>query len=160
MGSANIGELTTDSESETRKLGYALGAMLMPGDVVSLTGDLGAGKTRFVQGVARGLGIDEPVTSPTFPIIKIYEGRLPLYHFDVFRLKTIAELEAIGYEEYFFGNGATIIEWGDKFREALPTDHLRLEIHRDLNDSERRFFIVEAYGGRSRELAKAVVGAA
>ena len=152
-------ELTTNSEIETRELGRALAAALAPGDVISLTGDLGAGKTRFVQGVAAGLGVDEPVTSPTFTIMKIYEGRLPLYHFDVYRLQKITELQAIGYEEYFFGEGATIIEWGDKIREALPADYLRLEIHRDVDDIERRLLIVEASGERSQELAKTLAGA-
>ena len=160
MGPISRDELSSDSEAGTRELGCALAPVLTPGDVISLTGDLGAGKTRFVQGVATGLGIDEPVTSPTFTIMKVYEGRLPLYHFDAYRLHKLAELEAIGYEEYFFGDGATIIEWGDKIREALPADHLRLEIHRDIGDVERRLFIVEASGERSRELAKALAGAA
>lgn len=159
MGPISKDELTTDSEGGTRELGRVLATALAPGDIISLTGDLGAGKTRFVQGVAAGLGVDEPVTSPTFTIMKIYEGPLPLYHFDVYRLQKITELEAIGYEEYFFGEGVTIIEWGDKIREALPADHLRLEIHRDIDHIERRLFIVEASGERSRELAKALAGA-
>ena len=160
MGPLSKDEVMTDSEEKTRDLGQALGAALAPGDIISLTGDLGAGKTRFAQGLAAGLGVDGPVTSPTFTIMKIYEGRLPLYHFDVYRIQKIAELEAIGYEEYFFGDGATVIEWGDKIAQILPRDHLRLEIHRDFNRIEQRLFIVEAFGERSRELAKILAQAA
>src|SRR3972149_9195313 len=102
-------ELTTNSETETKQLAKSLAKALRPGDIISLTGDLGAGKTRFVQGLADGLGVNEAVTSPTFTIIRSYEGRLPLHHFDVYRLSGLRDLDHLGYEEYFFGDGVTVI---------------------------------------------------
>ncbi len=149
-------ELTTESETDTRELGRSLATVLAAGDLISLTGDLGAGKTRFAQGVAAGLGVAEPVTSPTFTIMRLYEGRLPFFHFDVYRLQGAAELVPLGYEEYFYGDGVTIVEWGDKVREALPEDYLRLEMHRDPDEPNRRLFVVEASGARSQLLLSAL----
>jgi len=151
-------ELTTESEEETRRLAFKLADELRPGDIISLTGDLGAGKTRFVQGLADGLEIDEAVTSPTFTIIRTYNGRLPLYHFDVYRLSGIRELEPLGYEEYFFGDGVTVVEWGDKVIDALPDDHLTVEMHRTEESPDRRRLIVKAGGPRAEKLRKQLVG--
>ncbi len=121
----------THSPDETGRLGEAFASLVRRGDIISLSGDLGAGKTRFVQGLAAGLGVKEHVTSPTFAIIKEYStGRLPLYHFDVYRLDDPRELEGLGYEDYFFGDGVTVIEWGDKISNLIPSSALSLNIKR------------------------------
>jgi tRNA threonylcarbamoyladenosine biosynthesis protein TsaE len=121
----------THSPEETGRLGAAFASLVRPGDIISLTGDLGAGKTRFVQGLAEGLGVSEHVTSPTFAIIKEYStGRLPLYHLDVYRLENERDLEGLGYEDYFFGEGVTVIEWGDKVAGLIPDNALNIGITR------------------------------
>lgn len=106
---------------ETHDLGRKLGAQALPGQVICLEGDLGVGKTVFTQGFAEGLGIAGPVNSPTFTILQIYEeGRLPLYHFDVYRIGDAQEMEEIGYEEYFYGQGVCLIEWPSRIEELIP----------------------------------------
>ena len=111
----------SNSERETYELGFSLGAEAKPGEIYCLDGDLGAGKTVFAKGFAAGLKIDEPITSPTFTIVKEYvDGRLPLYHFDVYRVHSEEDLFEIGYEEYFFGNGVCFVEWADFIGELLP----------------------------------------
>ncbi|HEB12361.1 MAG TPA: tRNA (adenosine(37)-N6)-threonylcarbamoyltransferase complex ATPase subunit type 1 TsaE [Actinobacteria bacterium] len=148
-------QLTTETEEETKTLAEGLAVALEAGDIISLTGDLGAGKTRFVQGLADGLGIKKPVTSPTFTIIKQYDdGRLPLYHFDVYRLNGPSDLRALGYEEYFFGDGITVIEWGDKINDLLPPDHLTIEFHRTTESVNRRTLVFTSRGQRSEQLKK------
>ncbi len=129
----------TNSPAETGHIGAALARFLTPGDIISLTGDLGSGKTRFVQGLAGGLKINELITSPTFAIIKEYAGdRLPLYHFDVYRLDGPKDLEGIGFEEYFFGDGVTVIEWGDKIASLLPEAVLTIRFQRGPGDDFRQ----------------------
>lgn len=106
---------------DTYQLGYKMGAEAKKGEIYCLSGDLGVGKTVFTQGFAKGMGIDEAVNSPTFTIIQEYDsGRLPLYHFDVYRIADIDEMEEIGYEDYFFGNGVCLIEWAELIEELLP----------------------------------------
>ena len=106
------------SAEETYELGKKLGSEANPGDVLTLIGDLGVGKTVFTQGFADGLGITEPISSPTFTIVQVYEeGRLPFYHFDVYRIGDIEEMDEIGYEDYFYGNGVTMIEWANLIEE-------------------------------------------
>ena len=112
--------LRTASADETRAVAAALAAHLEAGDVVVLVGDLGAGKTTFAQGIARGLGVEGPVTSPTFTLVQQYAGRLPVAHVDVYRLDRIQELHDLGFEELIDGPGVTIIEWGDTVRQVLP----------------------------------------
>ena len=146
--------LITESEDQTKRLASKIAPTIKAGDVICLTGDLGAGKTHFVQGLALALGIEGQITSPTFTIIKEYSGRLPLYHFDVFRLAAPKEMAAIGYEEYFFGDGVTVIEWGDKIADLLPKDHLVIEFHRVIESENRRMLIVKASGPRSEKLKK------
>lgn len=125
--------IETFSEKETFALGKKLGEEAKSGQVYTLTGDLGVGKTVFTQGLAKGLEIDEPVNSPTFTIIQIYEeGRLPLYHFDVYRIGDIEEMEEIGYEDYFYGKGVCLIEWANLIEEILPEDYTRILIEKDL----------------------------
>ena len=122
------------SEQETFAIGSMLGREAVPGQVYCLNGDLGAGKTVFARGFADGLGIHEPVTSPTFTIIKEYrEGRIPLYHFDVYRIGDPGEMDAIGYEEYFFGDGVCLVEWSDLIEELIPEDAVQINIRRDLS---------------------------
>ncbi|MBD5460343.1 MAG: tRNA (adenosine(37)-N6)-threonylcarbamoyltransferase complex ATPase subunit type 1 TsaE [Lachnospiraceae bacterium] len=123
----------TYSEKETWQLGFLLGQQAKPGTVCALTGDLGVGKTVFTQGLAAGLGIAEAVSSPTFTIVQIYEeGRLPLYHFDVYRIGDVEEMEEVGYEDYFYGDGVCLIEWADLIREILPAKYCRITIKKDL----------------------------
>ncbi len=123
----------TLSPEETFELGKKIGQEAMPGTVYTLTGDLGAGKTVFTQGVAAGLGITEPVNSPTFTIVQIYEGgRCPFYHLDVYRIGDISEMDEIGYEDYFYGDGVCLIEWADLIEEILPEHLVRIQIAKDL----------------------------
>ena len=125
--------IETNSAEETFALGKALGEKASPGQIYTLDGDLGTGKTVFTQGVAAGLGITEAISSPTFTIIQEYDtGRLPLYHFDVYRIGDIEEMEEIGYDDYFFGEGICLIEWADLIREILPEHVIRITIEKDL----------------------------
>ena len=130
-----IGKMVTESRSpeETYELGRKIGLQARPGQVYTLTGDLGVGKTVFTQGVAAGLGITEPVSSPTFTIVQVYEeGRLPFYHFDVYRIGDIEEMEEIGYDDYFFGKGICLIEWAELIEEILPDDRISITIEKNL----------------------------
>ena len=125
--------IETNSAEETFALGKALGEKASPGQIYTLDGDLGTGKTVFTQGVAAGLGITEAISSPTFTIIQEYDtGRLPLYHFDVYRIGDIEEMEEIGYDDYFFGEGICLIEWADLIREILPEHVIQITIEKDL----------------------------
>ena len=123
----------TNSPEETFALGRRFGEAANPGDVCILIGDLGVGKTVFTQGIAAGLGIDEPVCSPTFTIVQVYEGgRLPFYHFDVYRIGDPEEMEEVGYEDYFYGDGLSMVEWGNYITELLPPRHKEITIEKDL----------------------------
>ena len=134
---------------DTYELGEKIGQMAKPGMVISLTGDLGVGKTVFTQGLAKGLGIEEPVNSPTFTIVQVYEkGRLPLYHFDVYRIGDIEEMDEIGYEDYFYGGGVCLIEWADLIREILPEQMCRVTIEKDLEKGfDYRKITLEGFKG-------------
>ena len=124
----------TYSSEETYDLGESLGRKAGAGQIYTLIGDLGTGKTVFTQGFAKGMGVKEYVNSPTFTILQVYEdGRLPLYHFDVYRIEEPEEMEEIGYEDYFFGDGVTLIEWADIIGELIPEDAVRIEISKDLS---------------------------
>lgn len=121
----------TFSPEETFELGRKIGRQASPGDVYALTGDLGVGKTVFTKGLAEGLGITEPVTSPTFTIVQSYEGgRLPFHHFDVYRIEDIDEMDEIGYEDCFYGDGVTLVEWADVIAELLPENTIRITIEK------------------------------
>ena len=125
--------IETRSPEETFELGKKIGEAAKPGQVYTLNGDLGVGKTVFTQGVAAGLGITEPVSSPTFTIVQVYEeGRLPFYHFDVYRIGDIEEMEEIGYDDYFFGEGSCLIEWAELIRDILPEKRIEITIEKDL----------------------------
>ena len=136
----------TFSERETWELGEEMGRAALKGQVYSLTGDLGVGKTVFTKGLAAGLGITEPVVSPTFTIVQIYEeGRLPFYHFDVYRISDISEMDEIGYEDYIYGDGVSLIEWADLTPEVLPEHYMEVRIEKDLEQGfdYRRISICE-----------------
>ena len=121
------------SVEETLELGRKLGRQALPGQVYTLVGDLGVGKTVLTQGIAEGLEIEEPICSPTFTIVQVYEeGRMPFYHFDVYRIGDIEEMDEIGYEEYFYGEGLTMIEWANLIEEILPEKRKDITIEKDL----------------------------
>lgn len=126
-------KIDSNSSDETYQLGFRLGSKAEKGEVYCLNGDLGVGKTVFTQGFAKGLGIIEPVNSPTFTIIQEYEGTgLPFYHFDVYRISDIEEMDEIGYEDYFYGNGVCLIEWSELIEELLPKNRTLICIKKDL----------------------------
>ena len=126
--------IETENPEETFALGQKIGRAATPGQVYTLIGDLGVGKTVFTQGVASGLGITEPVNSPTFTIVQVYEeGRLPFYHFDVYRIGDIEEMKEFGYDDYFFGVGVCLIEWAELIEEILPENRISITIEKDLS---------------------------
>ena len=140
-------EHVTNSPEETEALGEMLAGRLEPGTVIAFTGDLGAGKTAFVRGLARGLGVQERVTSPTFTIVNEYEGgRLPLFHFDMYRLGSADELFDIGWEDYLARGGVCAVEWSENVADALDNDCLRVDIRRGEDDDQR---IITIGGGKS-----------
>lgn len=142
----------TNSPDETRKLGQRIGASLQAGDCLCLTGTLGAGKTLLAQGIAQGMGITEDVTSPTFTVLQIYHGRLPVYHYDLYRLRQPEELLDIGFDEYSGPNGVTLIEWPDKFPEYMPEHALWIEI--TLIGEVERKIALSPCGSRHESLLK------
>lgn len=125
--------IESNSPEETFRVGKELGERAYAGQVFTLTGDLGVGKTVFTQGLAKGLGIDEPVNSPTFTIVQEYDGgRLPFYHFDVYRIGDIEEMEEVGFDDYVMGEGVSLIEWADLIREILPDKRTEILIEKNL----------------------------
>lgn len=131
-------EIVIRNEEDTRDFALKLADLLQPGTVLALIGDLGTGKTTLTKYIARGLGIAETLTSPTFTIVKeYYSGRLPLYHFDVYRMESAADLFEIGAEEYFYGDGVCIVEWADQVAEILPDETLCIFIEYGKTESER-----------------------
>ncbi|MDO4394085.1 MAG: tRNA (adenosine(37)-N6)-threonylcarbamoyltransferase complex ATPase subunit type 1 TsaE [Bacillota bacterium] len=127
-----------NNETETYDFGMKMAEELKPGTVVALVGDLGTGKTTLTKAIAQGLGVSEVITSPTFTIVKEYEsGRLPLYHFDVYRIGDIDEMYELGYEEYFYGEGVSIVEWADIIDELIPENAIRINIEYGINEGER-----------------------
>ncbi len=125
--------IETRSAKETFELGVEIGQKAKKGQVYTLVGDLGVGKTVFTQGLAEGLGITEPISSPTFTIVQEYdEGRLPFYHFDVYRIGDISEMDEIGFEDYVYGEGVSLIEWANLIEEILPEDCIAITIEKDL----------------------------
>lgn len=143
--------IETHDPEETFEVGRTIGMNAKPGQIYTLTGDLGVGKTVFTQGVAAGLGITEPVNSPTFTIIQEYEdGRLPFYHFDVYRIGDLEEMEEIGYDDYFFGQGICLIEWAELIEELLPEKRIEVTIEKDLEKGfEYRKITIEERGEKT-----------
>ncbi|MBE0476493.1 MAG: tRNA (adenosine(37)-N6)-threonylcarbamoyltransferase complex ATPase subunit type 1 TsaE [Coriobacteriia bacterium] len=150
-------ELRSASEAETARLGECLAPLLQPGDVVSLSGDLGAGKTRLVQGVAAGLGVKDHVTSPTFGLLAVHPGRLDLYHFDLYRLEDESQLEDVDFWGVLESGGASFVEWGDRFPAALPAEHLSVEMR--MAGPDDRVLTAVSHGPRGHVLAEAWVAA-
>lgn len=143
-------ELYTAGPDETMKAAEKLGKLLNKGDVILLEGDLGAGKTSFTKGLAKGLDISRTVNSPTFTIIKEYMGRLPLYHMDVYRVKD--SMEDLGFDEYFYGSGVTVVEWAHLIADQLPEDRLQISMFHEGDD--RRKIVAEPVGSRYEALCK------
>ena len=141
-------EIESFSAEETFALGEKIGREAVPGQLFTLIGDLGVGKTVLTQGVAAGLGITEPVSSPTFTIVQVYEeGRMPFYHFDVYRIGDVEEMDEIGYEDYFYGDGLCMIEWANLIEEILPDTYKEITIEKDLEKGfdYRKITIKEVY---------------
>lgn len=139
-----------DSAEETVELGQKLGQILNKGDTVCLTGDLGTGKTAFTGGIAKALEIEGYITSPTFTIVNEYEGKLPLYHFDVYRIGNAGDMFETGYDEYISGDGITVIEWAELIKEILPTERIDVYIEKDDTDmTDSRLITMEFQGQRT-----------
>ena len=149
--------IRTHSEEETRRLGERLGGRLRAGDVVLLSGELGAGKSVLARGIARGMGVAGPVPSPTFVLMTVNRGaRLPLYHMDLYRLEDARALWESGLEEYIGGDGVAVIEWPERALEAMPAKHLAIELSRG-GDAEARDVCLTPCGGFSPELTEALL---
>ena len=140
--------IETRSAKETFQLGKELGQKAKKGQVYTMVGDLGVGKTVFTQGMAEGLGITEPISSPTFTIVQEYdEGHLPFYHFDVYRIGDISEMDEIGFEDYIYGEGVCLIEWANLIEEILPEDRVDITIEKDLTQGfDYRKITIEGKG--------------
>lgn len=121
----------SNNVEDTILLGEKLGKLLKPGDIICLNGELGTGKTHFVKGIAKGLDIEDNITSPTFAIVNEYKGRLKLYHFDVYRVNDPDEIEAIGFDEYIFSDAVSIIEWSNYIEQLIPEEHIQINIEKD-----------------------------
>jgi len=146
----NQPEITTNSPGETQEFGARLGKLARPGDVFLLVGKLGAGKTCLTQGIARGLGIKEYAASPSFVVVRELYGRLPLYHMDFYRLGNLEEIAELGLDDYFYGQGVSVVEWAEKGISLLPPEHLLIEMSY-VSDTGRRLKL-KARGKRYRQL--------
>jgi tRNA threonylcarbamoyladenosine biosynthesis protein TsaE len=140
-------EKTTFSPEQTKEFGRALAKELKAGSVVALTGPLGSGKTVLIQGICSGLGVTEFVTSPSFVIINEYPGKFKVYHFDLYRLENLEEFIKLGYEEYFYGNGITLIEWAEKITNFLPQERIQIDLE-ILSENERRISVRRFEGSK------------
>jgi len=149
--------VATTSQAATQVVGGALAELALPGDVLLLSGDLGAGKTQLTKGLASGLGVVEPVTSPTFNILLVHQGRIPLFHFDLYRLSSADQLEDLDYWGTLEADGIAVVEWGDRFAEAAPPECVSVAIQL-VSDEERQLEIV-GQGARGEQLAQAWVSA-
>ncbi|MDQ0202156.1 tRNA (adenosine(37)-N6)-threonylcarbamoyltransferase complex ATPase subunit type 1 TsaE [Neobacillus ginsengisoli] len=145
-------EMNTANPEETSQFAEKIAGFLQPGDLIALEGDLGAGKTTFTKGLARGLEIKKTVNSPTFTIIKEYKGRLPLYHMDVYRVAD--SYEDLGFDEYFEGDGVTVVEWAHLIGEQLPGEHLAIFLYHE--DEEKRKIVLMPKGKRYEQLCKEI----
>ena len=141
--------ISLNNLEETEKFGLFLGENLRPGDVVCLNGDLGAGKTTLTKSIAKGLGIDDYVTSPTFTIVNEYYGKIDLYHIDTYRLDDMVDVDYLGFDEYFYSDGVTIVEWAEKIRDVLPEEYMEINIK---SQDEKRDLAIKYVGNRFDEL--------
>jgi len=144
-----VNEFLTKSADETIELGKKIGAFLLPNDVIALIGPLGAGKTTFIQGIAEGIGVKDYVTSPTFIIINEYQGHLPFYHVDLYRLDEVKDIEDLGIEEYFNRGGVCVIEWAEKLKDLLPANAERIKIE-VVSENERKICVSSGLAARLR----------
>ncbi|MDK2821664.1 MAG: tRNA threonylcarbamoyladenosine biosynthesis protein TsaE [Clostridia bacterium] len=135
----------------TQELGRTLGSLLNPGDILILSGELGAGKTTLAQGLAEGLGVTGRVTSPTFTLVQEHQGRYPFYHIDVYRLDNLEEIWDLGFDEYFYGQGVTVVEWGERLGRLLPSEYLSVSLEYDLDSRQA---ILRAKGKRYEHILK------
>ena len=143
----------TERPEDTFQVGAVIGQTLPAGSVVCLYGDLGAGKTKLTQGIGSGLGVKEPINSPTFTLINLYQGRLPLYHLDLYRLVEPEELEELGWEDYIYGEGIAVIEWPEKLHGQLPASYLKIRLDQmETATEEQRQLIIEGIGRAGSEL--------
>jgi tRNA threonylcarbamoyladenosine biosynthesis protein TsaE len=149
----NTLDFISHSEAQTRRLGARLAAWLEPGDVLALMGDLGSGKTRWIQGVCLGLAVSDPVISPTFTLVNEYQGRLPVYHVDLYRLADITEVATFGLEDYLYGSGVSLIEWADRAKTLLPAEYLDVELYH-LEETKRRV-VLRPHGQRFAAILQA-----
>jgi tRNA threonylcarbamoyladenosine biosynthesis protein TsaE len=136
----NTLDFISHSENQTQRIGARLAPLLKPGDVLAVTGDLGTGKTRWVQGVCQGLGVVEPVVSPTFTLVNEYQGRLPVYHVDLYRLNSAEEVFTFGLEDYLYGPGITLVEWADQAIDYFPESYLEVHLYH-LEETKRRMVL-------------------
>lgn len=136
---------------ETSDFGIILGKALRPGDIVCLNGDLGAGKTTLTKSIGLGLDVDDYITSPTFALINEYEGRYPVYHFDTYRLENIDEIDDLGFDDYIYGRGVSIIEWGHRIEKFLPREKIVIDIEKG-KDKEERILNISGFGKRFTEI--------
>lgn len=141
--------ISLNNLKETEKFGIFLGENLKPGDVVCLNGDLGAGKTTLTKSIAKGLGIDDYVTSPTFTIVNEYYGKTDLYHIDTYRLDDKIDVDYLGFDEYFYSDGVTIVEWAEKIRDALPEEYMEINIK---SHDDKRYLEINYLGNRFDKL--------
>ena len=146
-------EIKLSNLEETNEFGNWLGKFLQSGDILCLNGDLGAGKTTLTKSIGLGLDVNDYITSPTFTLINEYEGRISLYHFDVYRLENAHELDDLGFDDYFYGNGVSIIEWAEKIENTLPKERMVINIKRGNNDNER-ILEFKGFGIRYNQLIK------
>jgi tRNA threonylcarbamoyladenosine biosynthesis protein TsaE len=138
---------------ETKEFGIKLGKLLNSGDILCLNGDLGAGKTTLTKSIGIGLGVTDYITSPTFALINEYEGRVPVYHFDVYRLENVEDLYDLGFDDYFYGKGISIIEWADKIEKLLPEERIVLDIEKG-KDENSRVINITGYGNSYSRVIK------
>ncbi len=148
----DILDFISHSETQTRRLGVRLASLLQPGDVLALIGELGSGKTRWIQGVCKGLSVTDPVVSPTFTLVNEYQGIWPVYHIDLYRLSTAAEALTFGLDDYLYGDGITLIEWADRAAALLPPHRLEIELHH-LEETKRRV-VIRPYGDRFVQITR------
>ncbi|MEJ8552694.1 tRNA (adenosine(37)-N6)-threonylcarbamoyltransferase complex ATPase subunit type 1 TsaE [Tepidibacter sp. Z1-5] len=142
------------NEQETSEIGYRLGQLLNKGDVVCLIGDLGAGKTTITKSIAKALEVDDYITSPTFTIVNEYDGKYPLYHFDVYRISSSEDMYEIGFEEYLYGDGICIIEWANLIEDILPDEYINIELN---YKEEGREMILTPHGKHYENIVKEII---
>lgn len=146
-------EIILNNIEETENFGIKLGKALKKGDILCLNGDLGVGKTTLTKSIGLGLGVSEYITSPTFALINQYSGRLPVYHFDVYRLENIEEINDLGFDEYFYGDGVCIIEWADKIEKMIPKERIVIDIEKG-QDLNGRILKISGFQERYEELVR------